>query len=394
MDVMPNLSDMAGDGLYSIRPSIPEVSSVSWSTIITGLNPGSHGVFGFTEFIPGTYSLSYHNIRKLRASPFWMDGSRRYFIVNVPATFPAQPLNGFIVTGFVSPDLSRSVYPGNYISLLREIDYRIDVDTSLIERSRNAFIKDLFDCLGARVKLFRYLWDMSWDVFMLVITGSDRLGHFLWDSFLDDGDRFHDAFIQFYRAIDFLIGDIVKGLSEDDRFIILSDHGMELKKVNVNLNKLLMEERYLKVAGGSGRFSDIIEGSIAFTLDPGRIYLNYVDRYPRGSVKVGDRDRILDDLTDLFIGLKYGGERVIKAVYRGEDIYSGPYVKDAPDLVLIPESGYSLSGRLDVDSIFDRDSLSGTHNYDAFLYVNGDLPPDVDNDNLSVEDVLKVCGLV
>jgi predicted AlkP superfamily phosphohydrolase/phosphomutase len=389
---MPNFGSILGEGVFTrLSPTIPEVSSVSWSSIITGVNPGEHGVFGFTDIIPGTYSISFHSIRKLRAMPFWSNDGYRYVIINVPATFPAQPLNGVIVTGFVSPDISRSVYPDSLLPILKDINYRIDIDLERARKSRRVLVDELFDTLSCRVRLYRYLWDnVDWDVFMLVVTGSDRLGHFLWDAYVGDDGEYRDAFIQFFKAIDFVIGEIRDKLGEDDLFVVLSDHGMELKRGNINVNKVLVDEGYLKIGDPSRRYNGILEGSIAFALDPGRIYLNYIDRYPRGYVKPGERDRVLDELVDLFSGLRYEGRRVVKRVFRREDIYSGRFVEYAPDLVLVPMDGFNFTGRVDVDTLFERDYLTGSHNEDAFLYVNRDFSA---REGLFVYDVIRLVGL-
>lgn len=390
-DVMPNLKDLMSDGVFTqMQSSIPCVSSVSWSSIITGRNPGEHGVYGFTDIIPGTYSIGYHSIRKLRAKPFWIvDNHRKYVILNVPSTFPAQEINGVIVTGFVSPDIKRSVYPPEYLDILEEIDYRIDADISLIEKSKHAFINDLFQSLVSRVRLYRYLWEkVNWDIFMLVVTGTDRLGHYFWDAYEDKGNPFHDAFLQFFKAVDHLIGEICGKISEDTHFMILSDHGMELKHVNVYLNAYLKKEGFLHIDNGRKGLSGITRKTLAFALDPNRLYINTEERYPRGSVKNSEREKVIEDLVDAFRNLVYNGRKVIQRIYRREEVYHGDYLDHAPDLLLIPYSGFNLMARSEEESVFGTDNLTGMHNPEAFIYTN----LDIELDKPSVEDVLKIMG--
>ena len=62
---------------------------------MTARNPGEHAVFGFTDFIPGSYTVSYHSSLKLRVQPFWQkNNDKRTIIINLPATYPPQALNG------------------------------------------------------------------------------------------------------------------------------------------------------------------------------------------------------------------------------------------------------------------------------------------------------------
>src|SRR3990170_5709525 len=71
--VMPHLKKILDEGfsLHSMNASIPDVSSVSWTSFATGVNPGEHGIYGFMDVQPRTYSLSFPNSRDVKAPPFW-----------------------------------------------------------------------------------------------------------------------------------------------------------------------------------------------------------------------------------------------------------------------------------------------------------------------------------
>jgi len=395
--VMPNFRELRKDGMFAkVSASIPDVSSVSWSSIITGKNPGEHGVYGFTDIIEGTYTISYHSSRKLRAQPFWqIKGSDKYVIINVPSTYPASKLNGFMVTGFVSPDLERAVYPSHYISLLEKFGYKTDIDLSIANKSKLLLFKELYETLDARVRLYRYLWkNMDWNVFMFVITGSDRLEHFLWNAYIDEENKWHKKFLEFFKVVDFVIGEISSKMNENDSLIILSDHGMELKKFNVNLNTILEMEGFLYLGDRGRNFNSIEYGTKAFALDPGRIYVNLYGRYPRGSVKNSEVDDVVTDLINLFSDLKYEDRKVIRKIYRREEIYRGPFLEKAPDLILVPNSGFNLSARLFRERVFEKDELTGMHNLDAFLYVKGELDKNIFSKNLTVEDILSIINIL
>ena len=391
-NVMPNVRALLEDGvLRKMRPSIPDVSSVSWSSIITGKNPGEHGVFGFTNLIKGTYTLAFHDFTKLKAPAFWQaDPSKRYIIINVPSTYPASRLNGFMVSGFVSPDLSRAVYPPSYLKYLHDVGYRIDIDVERCRRSPMLLFKELAEVLRARLELCKRVWKkVKWDILMFVVTGTDRLGHFLWSAYEEPDHEWHEHFLSFFRLVDEVIGELVGSLKAKDDIIMLSDHGMERLHIEVSLNAILASEGYL-VLGDEPRkgYNNIRAGTKAFALEPSRIYLNLEGKYPRGSVKPSEAESVIEELIDLFLGLRWGGRKVIKRVYRKEEIYHGPNVDDAPDLVLIPNEGFALNARLSKKGIFEESDLTGKHNEEAFLYVRGKENADLVPDDPSVEDVV------
>ena len=397
-DIMPNFKELKREGesvFRQMRSSIPEISSVSWSSVITGKNPGEHGIYGFTELIEGTYTISFPNFRNLKAPAFWHEmANKSYVILNVPSTYPARELNGVHISGFVSPDLERAVYPPSYLDTLREFNYRVDVDSGYAHKSMRLFLNDLFKTNELRIKAYRYFWDkFDWDVFMLVFTGSDRLEHFLWHAYEDEDHEYHDKFLQYFKEVDIAIGEIAARMNEGDQLIMLSDHGMEAIKTNVNINRYLAAEGFLALGGNpkpSERYKNIKEGTKAFALDPARIYLNREGRYPKGSVKRSDEEDLIASLISAFDDLEYNGEKVIKRVYRKEEIYHGKQFEHAPDLVLMSNQSFNLKGNISAENIFEeRDIIIGKHTYeDAFLYVrhNKDIVPE----KPTVEDVRKI----
>lgn len=395
-NTMPYFKQLREEGVFTkMHSSVPEISSVSWSSIITGKNPGEHSIFGFTDLIEGTYTLSFPHFKKLKCPPFWQKNGT-FVILNVPSTYPASALNGVLVSGFISPDLERAVYPPSYLDVLRSYDYKIDVDTKKARKSTTLLFKELFEALESRVKTCHYFWEkFDWDVFMIVFTGSDRLGHFLWHAYEDETHEHHTKFLEFFTRVDKAVQDMCERMDRTDSLIMLSDHGMEEITYDVNVNAYLEEKGFLK-RGKDPRmgYNNIREGTKAFALDPGRIYLNNQGRYPLGCVAPEEEEELIDGLVDAFESLKKDGEKVIKKIWHKNNIYHGDYVKYAPDLVLLPSTGVNLKGGILPEKVFDTDPLSGKHTQeDAFLYVKGgdaaSVPVPVP-ENPSVEDVVPI----
>jgi len=117
---LPNLSRLSSRGAYSrLGTTFPAESPVAWSTFITGLNPGRHGIFGFLHRDPHTYLPRVgmvtlgdeHAMGHREGTPFWEHAGRRgvrVSLVRVPVTFPPEAVNGVVVSGLGMPDLLMS----------------------------------------------------------------------------------------------------------------------------------------------------------------------------------------------------------------------------------------------------------------------------------------------
>lgn len=394
-NIMPNIKKLIENGTFrQMDSTIPEISSVAWSSIITGKNPGEHGIFGYTDIPVSTYRLSFPNYNQLKSPPFWeRNREEKSIIINIPSTFPVKPMNGIHISGFVSIDLERSVYPSSLIKKLINLDYQIDVDASKAHISLDMFLNDLDKTLKSRIELYRHLWkEEEWQTFMLVFTGTDRLAHFLWDAYENEEHKYHSAFQEHFQQIDEVLGEIANNISEDDILIVLSDHGFELLEKEVNINYLLKENGYLKLKSEMKRnFADIDLGTKAFALEPARIYINLRDKYPRGSVDKKDYNTLIEELEKLFYEIKFNGKKVIKKVYKKDHIYKGPYTGQAPDLVLLANKGFNLKSSLKAKELFEKSIFTGKHTQDdAFLLINSCFDEEIISGKPEVSDVLNI----
>ena len=179
--VMPNTQKVISSSIFRrMQSSIPEVSSVAWSSIITGKNPAEHGIFGFTDLSSNSYQLRFPNFNDLKSQPFWKLINGESVIVNVPSTYPVQEMNGVHISGFVSIDFSKSVFPKSLIPTLKEFDYRLDVDSTLAHQSMDLFLSDLGKSSAASIKTYRHLWkSFDWKVLLFVFSGSEWYKTFL-----------------------------------------------------------------------------------------------------------------------------------------------------------------------------------------------------------------------
>jgi predicted AlkP superfamily phosphohydrolase/phosphomutase len=373
--VMPNTAELISQGIFKkMNSSIPEVSSVAWSSIITGQNPGQHGIFGFTDLAPDSYQLRFPNFYDLKSPPFWDFANGRSIIINVPSTYPVRDMNGVHISGFVSIDIRKSVHPASLIPKLKELDYRLDVDSQKAHKDLGLFLEDLDHTLSARIKAYSYLWDYTdWQVFMLTFTGTDRLMHFLWSAYENENHQYHKDFLEHFRKIDEAIGQVNERISDDDTLILLSDHGFERLDKDIYINRFLRTEGFLTLRqDNEPNLANIDYPTEAFALDPARIYLNLKGKFPCGTIDQSDSENLLCQLENLFRSLEIDGRKVIRDIYRKEQLYSGPYLENAPDLVLVGAKGFNLKASVKADRLTDKAIFSGKHTQDsAFLLVKG-----------------------
>jgi len=392
--VMPNTASLIAKGTFKkMQSSIPEVSSVAWSSIITGRNPAEHGIYGFMDLCPNSYKIRFPNYSDLKASPFWDQWQGKSVIINVPSTYPVREMNGVHISGFVSIDLQKSVYPSSLIPKLKELNYRLDVDSQKAHQSMDDFLIDLDETLDARIRTYQYIWDNEdWQIFMLIFTGTDRLMHFLWEAYEDKNHKYYDAFLNHFYKIDKAIGEISGRLCEDDLLLILSDHGFERLDKEIYINFILRKEGFLKFSSSQERSLTSIDYSTkAFALDPARIYINEKGKYPQGSVDKKDSQSVAKDLEALFTSFEVDNNRVIRRVFRKEDIYSGPLSDEAPDLVLIGAPHFDLKASVKATQVSDKGIFSGKHVRDtAFLLVKDNCYKNIVPERPQVCDICKI----
>src|SRR5262244_2757033 len=246
---LPVLSRLMREGssaplLSTILPN----SFPGWASCTTGTSEGMHGVF--SPFIKkrSSYEVRAMSGRDVMTRPVWDLVSQqggRVLLVNIPTTYPPEPVNGVMITGMLTPDLrSEFTYPQS----LKE-EMLAAVPAYIIEPGRNS------DKI-ARAEEFRHATDMhelavhflmdrgDWDFLMVVFSVLDRAQHDFWADMDPEHPR-HDpnspaefrGFIQeIYERLDTAIGSLIEKLPANTRVLVVSDHGFcsELKEIRVN----------------------------------------------------------------------------------------------------------------------------------------------------------------
>jgi predicted AlkP superfamily phosphohydrolase/phosphomutase len=254
-----------------------------------------------------------------------------------------------------------------------------------------AFLKQAYSIHCEREKmLFDALDKTDRGAVICVFDITDRVQHMFWrflrDGHPEDGDDpgrpYRDVIPQLYQNMDQLVGRVLERIDEDTLLIVMSDHGFKTFHCGVNLNSWLFKNGHLTLKTGkptgSEWFQDVDwEKTKAYAMGLGGIYLNLSGREAKGIVQPGEDEKALK--RELIEGLEALVDpdqdvKPVAKVYETREHYSGPYVGEAPDLIVGFRPGHRVSWASAVgtttEAVFEENekSWSGDH------CVN---PPDV-----------------
>ncbi len=408
---LPNLSSLVQEGDFKqMKSVIPTISSVAWSSFMTGCNPAKHNIFGFVDLKPNSYDFTIPVASDMKAKPLWerLGGhGLRSIVINVPETYPPKKIYGQMVSGFLCTDVKKVAQPPELSEKLEKMGYRIDIDAWQARKDKDRMLEDIDYAFTHRVKaMFSLMDNEKWDYFHCHIMCTDRLHHFLWEQMENGHPVYEPAFMAFYMKVDDMLGVLRKRLDDRTDLIILSDHGFCTVKREVELNHWLQQQGYLKLGeefrkpdGGPVKLSEMSSESKAFSLIPGRIFINLKGKFPKGSVDKADYEKLRTEITEKLFTMtdSMTGESIIESVHRKEDIYNGPLMDRAADLIAMPYYGFDLKAKLDATELCHGSEICGMHTYDdAFLYVRKKkiIKPDLEFEITDVmPTAMKIMGL-
>ncbi|MDY6776308.1 MAG: alkaline phosphatase family protein [Halobacteria archaeon] len=398
---LPNIERISGGGIDSMNAVVPPESSACWPAMTTGTNPGKTGVLGFQERERGSYDTYIPLGKHVKSKRVWDvvgDSGRRSVVSNVPVTFPPEEIDGTMVSGFLTPEIESVSNDPEVIEYLKSIDYRVDVDASLGHDDKEEFIRNARETLDARAEaLYHFIENEDWSLLWHVFMATDRVNHFLWENY-EEGDQLGDEFVEFYERVDEVIGEIRERLDDDTSMIVAADHGFCRLEHEIDMNAWLRDEGWqsVDVEAEEGdcevetSLENITDDTKAYSLIPGRFYINLEGREPRGSVSEDDYDEVRDQLVGMLEDLEDpDGNEVIDEVYVREEVYDGDEFGITPDVVCVPNRGYDLKASFGPDKpVYKKGERNGMHTFDdATLIVDTDDEVEIDADDASITDV-------
>lgn len=261
---LPNLARLIDRGAFGVlRSTIPVHSPTAWASFITGLNPGQHGVFDFVRREPDSYRLRVVRADQYPGASIWRllsDQGRQVGVMNVPMTYPPEPVNGFLASGLGTPDFARYTYPPELQAKLDAWGYRVNKKFFFVRDRQDEWLDDITAMTEKRGETaVRLLREQPCDFFMVVFRNSDEICHFFWHH-MDESHPQHDpaaparyrtAILDLYRQIDRWVGEIVAAAGEDVNVVVMSDHGAGPLYRDVFLNEWLLREGWLALRGSA-----------------------------------------------------------------------------------------------------------------------------------------------
>jgi len=378
---LPNIGRLA-ENATTVRAEIPELSPVNWTSFYTGKGPEEHGTFGFSRIDPRTYNLSISDSSAVSApSIFDHLGNQGLVsrVINLPNTYPARPIRGMLIAGFVAHDLEKAIHPPFLASKLAETSYKLEADTNRGANDLEYLLNELRQTLRSRLVALDMLWpDLAWDLFVHVFTETDRLFHFFMDAVLHRDHPKHIQCMEFLAEWDHAIGLFLEkydALPDPKRLVVMADHGFTEVKTEVCINTWLKQQGLLKLTGSpldEWDATHISNDTKAFALDPGRIYIHTSDRFERGSVSQYEIQDLTAKIKTNLMELTHEGVQVIEHVYTGEELYPGAQSNQVPDLICQSKPGYDLKAKFDRDAIFGLHGRTGTHTIDGAIFYDTD----------------------
>lgn len=259
---MPNLVRLIGQGIAgTLRTTIPPITGSAWPSFQTGKNPGQHGIFSFEDLVPATYKRRIINSHAIQGEPLWSilsQHGKRVCVINVPITYPPRPVNGYLISGLLSPYGDRRItYPPElYEEMLSAIgDYKTYVSTPVTPLGGvRRFVDELIFATRKRGEAALWLLEQkgAFDFFMVHFQCLDPLQHRALDYIDSRHPRYHSrkpddiAYVgEYYRVLDEMVGEVTARADERTTLIGLSDHGFGPVLKQVNINQFLHEQGLL-----------------------------------------------------------------------------------------------------------------------------------------------------
>jgi len=364
--LMPFLADRAAAGAFGAATStIPPVSTAAWTTVTTGVGVGRHGIVDFRRREMANYGfakpgrlINSTDVLVPRVYDLASRAGLRSFILNLPVTYPAAPVNGVLVAGVLTPPGSdRGYWPPDFRKYLAGYAYDLDepVPAGLASLSRR-----LEELAASRARVAAAAFARErFDLAVVVFTGPDRLFHrFYDDAYAGAGpDDFPAAAASYFRALDAACEKVYEAFGADAALIVCSDHGFGPGPDKAFfVNRLLKKEGLLSVRADPASYAvNVLLGGIKKLFGGGRplpvnwrrtaaygfpmymrwggVALNVAGEQREGKVRPAEVAAVAEDVKRTLLAVAAPAPGLVEWVKTRDELYAGPVTADQPHLV-------------------------------------------------------------
>ncbi len=428
---LPHLAELVESGASGpLQSTMPPTTAVAWPSIATGVRADKHGIYAFQQ-LEADYRRTINTSNAVKEPPIW-EILTPAIVANVPMTYPADDIDGTMVTGMMTPRRDEGfTAPVEFAQALEEVvpDYEIGLAWHEYQGREEAFLDDLRAMVEGRRELMGHLMaEEAWRVFFFVYTAPDRLQHLIWDE---------EVILEHYRHLDAIVGEVMDYVSDRDaNLFVVSDHGFGPVDEAVHVSRLLEDAGYLvrksdeggrgalerigldkgrlrsllqrtalegplfrmlpqtlidgvanRVPGDHGLYDVAFASSQAFAYSGRSIYINDEVRFENGIVPPAARDGIKKEVCALLetaVHPNTGGR--LFDVYDGSELF--PTDPQAPDLVVDGPPGTEVKSSLAGDLISPVDDRAASHRRTGIFFAWG---PNIEHreiESATVYDVL------
>ncbi|MCL6511477.1 MAG: alkaline phosphatase family protein [Anaerolineae bacterium] len=359
---LPNLSCLAAAGTWGkLRSCIPAITVPAWSAMLSSRDPGVLGVYGFRNRADTSYSrmvtATSEHVREKRIWDYLSESGKRSVVIGVPQTFPVRPLNGCLISDFLTPGRhSPFSYPPQLKEEVLRIapDYEFDVKDFRTD-DKDRLLTQIYAMTDARFKVVdALLTSEPWDFFMVVEIGVDRIHHGFWSHHdpqhfrHQPGNPYERTIHDYYVHLDHKLGEWLATIPQDTSVLVVSDHGAKRMDGGICINEWLWREGYLALRepprpGEIITLERLIEregvdwsrtvawGSGGYY---GRVFLNVQGREPSGVVAPAEYESVRDELARKLASIPdHRGNPIGTRVFKPQEIYQ-QVNGIAPDLIV------------------------------------------------------------
>lgn len=353
---LPTLSRLMAHGTWGeLESSIPCITVPAWASMLSSRDPGVLGVYGFRNRSDYSYKeLGVANGDAIKVKRLWdYLPDRTSLVLNVPQTYPARPLNGALVTDFLTPSLdSNFAYPATLkTEVLRAApNYRFDVKDFRTE-DKARLLRDLYDMTDVQTTVVKQLLaTRAWDFAIHVNIGVDRVHHGFWrfhdpaHRLYTPGNPFESAIRDYYKRMDAFAAELLAGVDDDTLILIVSDHGVTRMDGGICINEWLWRGGWLtlKTPPPEGKITRFDDAEIDWSRTRawasggyyGRVFLNVAGREPNGVIPVSEYETTRAELAAAIRAIPDDhGQPLNHQVFKPSEIYQ-QVNGIAPDLMV------------------------------------------------------------
>jgi predicted AlkP superfamily phosphohydrolase/phosphomutase len=385
----------------NLKVFFPCLSPMEWACFSTGKSPADLGIFGLYDIKRMEFNYRFFNSYNL-GNFFWEilgQHGIKVGIVNIPASFPPKKVNGFLITGLLTPPGRTYYYPPEICPLLKnyKIDFEMEgafgvITKELSKEQKDKFLKELIQLVEIRKNtLLKILNYYNNDINFICINFKeiDSAQHIFWEELTKIFD--------IYKLVEKATIEIYKFFSPDI-VILMSDHGFhQAARKYFYLNIWLEKRGYLK---RKENLLDIIKWKLFNTfknvaskykvvrnLIPESLKRYSIKEFTLSSIDTAksmafcdywgilinkEDDHFVKRLKEELINIvdPENGKKIFSNILLREDLYRGKYLDKFPKIILIPSEGYKILphfGDKIIEKRFSNLHLTGEH----YIDLNG-----------------------